>query len=474
LSRARLVAVALFSAAVLSACCTGSAAAARGLQLGISDPLYEDADAGARTLWLDRTAAAGANLVLLGATWDSIAPATRPPGFNPRNPGDPAYNWGTLDSAVAEATARGLSVAILVTGAPTWAQGAARPANATGWKPDPTAVGDFGSAIATRYSGSFAGLPRVRFWQLWAEPNLSVNLSPQWENGQPVGAQQYRLMLNSFYDQVHAVRQDNVVITGGTAPYGDAPGGQRTRPVAFWRSVLCVETTGSKKGKKGRRQAGLRATSCPVRPKLDVLAHNPINTSGGPMQHAFNPDDASSADLDRIVRVLRAAESGGNVTPGGRHPVWATEMWWDSNPPNPAGSPLGIQARRIEQEFFLLWKDGASAVVNERIRDATTGVQGLAGLQSGLYFANGAAKPALTAFRFPFVTERRGRGLIRAWGRSPAAGTLTIEARRRGHWVGVRRLHVGKDAVFLAKLRARGGRFRASVGGIQSLAWKQP
>ena len=25
----------------------------------------------------------------------------------------------------------------------------------------------------------------------------------------------------------------------------------------------------------------------------------------------------------------------------GRHPLWATESWWDSNPPNPAGAPLG-------------------------------------------------------------------------------------------------------------------------------------
>jgi hypothetical protein len=477
LTRIRLTALALLLSGLVSASFTASASAARGLALGINDPLYTDSDAGIRALWLDRTASAGASLVLIGAPWDQIAPKSVPAGFDPRNPADPAYNWGVLDEAVREATARRLSVAILVTAAPAWAQGADRPADAKGsWKPNPAAVGDFGAAIATRYSGSFAGLPRVRLWQFWAEPNLSINLAPQWQDGQPFAAQHYRLMLNAFYDQVHAVRGDNVVLTGGTAPYGDDPGGQRTRPVAFWRTLLCVEPTQPKRGKKGRQGgSGLRGAACPVKPKLDVLAHNAITTSGGPTTPAISPDDAGSADLDRIVRVLRAAEAAGNVVPGGRHQIWTTEMWWESNPPNPVGSPLGVQAREIEQEMFLLWKAGSSVVVNLRIRDSSEVIGRLGGFNSGLYFADGTAKPALTAYRFPFVTERVGKGLLRAWGRSPAAGRLLIQMRRRGRWITARKLQVGQGAVFVAKLRARGKQaLRASVAGTQSLVWKQP
>jgi hypothetical protein len=476
LTAIRVGALVLLLAGLISASVADSASAARGLALGITDPLYTDSDAPTRALWLDRTASTGANLVLIGATWDQIAPESVPAGFNPRNPADPAYNWGVLDAAVREATVRRLSVAILVTGAPIWAQGADRPADAKGsWKPDPAAVGDFGAAIASRYSGSFAGLPRVRLWQFWLEPNLSINLTPQWQDGQPFAAQHYRLMLNAFYDQVHAVRGDNVVLTGGTAPYGDDPGGQRTRPVAFWRTVLCVEATEAKPAKKGKKGGtGLRGAACPVKPELDVLAHNAITTSGGPTTPAISPDDAGSADLDRIVGVLRAAEAAGNVVPGGRHQVWATEMWWESNPPNPVGAPLGVQAREIEQEMFLLWKDGASVVVNARIRDASEVIGRLGGFNSGLYFADGTPKPALTAYSFPFVTERIRKGRLRAWGRSPATGQLLMQRKRRGRWVTAKKLHVGQNVVFVAKLRARGKvALRASVAGRQSLVWKQ-
>ena len=163
---------------------------------------------------------------------------------------------------------------------------------------------------------------------------------------------------------------------------------------------------------------------------FDVLAHHPINTSGGPQRHAINPNDASSADLDRIVRVLRAAERAGTVLPG-RHPLWATEMWWDSNPPNSAGSPLGRQARWIEQAMYLAWKDGASAVINLEIRDSTSGPQdALGGADSGIFFANGQPKPSYTAFRFPFVTDPIDKRRLRAWGKAPAGGKLVIQRRR--------------------------------------------
>ena len=44
------------------------------------------------------------------------------------------------------------------------------------------------TAVARRYSGSFAGLPRVRMFEAWNEPNASFFLSPAFENGQPLHA----------------------------------------------------------------------------------------------------------------------------------------------------------------------------------------------------------------------------------------------------------------------------------------------
>ena len=203
-----------------------------------------------------------------------------------------------------------------------------------------------------------------------------------------------------------------------------------------------------------------------------MLAHHPINTSGGPRRHAINSNDASSADLDRIARVLRAAERAGTVLPG-RHPLWATEMWWDSNPPTSPGSPPGRQARWIEDALYQAWKDGASVVINLAIRDFTTsGLQG--GTGSGIFFANGRPKPSFTAFRFPFVTDRKNRRTIRAWGKAPAGGKLVIQRKRGKRWRAAKKLRVRKGQVFLTKLRMDGSsRLRAVVAGNRSLSWTQ-
>jgi hypothetical protein len=245
--------------------------------------------------------------------------------------------------------------------------------------------------------------------------------------------------------------------------------------VDFWRQVLCVSPAKKKKKHKKRgAHKGAVGTAAGCQAKFDVLAHHPINTSGGPRRAALNSLDASSADLDRIVRILRAAERAGTVLPG-RHPIWATEMWWDSNPPNSAGAPLGIQARRIEEALYLAWRDGASVVINLVIRDSPSGPHNaLGGADSGIFFADGRPKPSYTSFRFPFVTDRVNRRLIRAWGKAPAGGKLVIQRKRGKRWNAAKKLRVRDGQVFSTKLRIGSGvRLRAVVAGNRSLSWSQ-
>src|SRR5262249_24733439 len=151
----------------------------------------------------------------------------------------------------------------------------------------------------------------------------------------------------------------------------------------------------------------------------------------------------------------------------GPHAVWATEMWWNSNPPNPGGWRLKTQARWIEDSLYQAWKDGASVVIGLTIRDvpdAPDGLQG--GGQSGIFFADGTPKPSCVAFRFPFVTDRIKRRTIRAWGKAPASGRLVIQRKRGKRWVAVKKLNVSQGAVFLAKLHLAGKqRLRAAVAG---------
>ncbi len=125
--------------------------------------------------------------------------------------------------------------------------------------------------------------------------------------------------------------------------------------------------------------------------------------------------------------------------------------------------------------MYLAWQDGASVFINLLIRDLGTGpTRSHGAVDSGLFFANGQPKPAYTAFRFPFVTERIDKRRLRAWGKAPDGGKLVIQRERRGRWLAVKKIKVSQGAVFVAKLPLRGKqRLRARVAGNQSLVWKQ-
>ena len=269
-------------------------------------------------------------------------------------------------------------------------------------------------------------------------------------------------MLNAFYRAVKGVSSANFVVTAGTAPYGDAPGGQRMPPVAFDRALFCL-----------RDDARLSPVSCPDPPRLDALSHHPYGIKG-PLWHALNADDAAVPDVSKLARVLHAAEHDGHVLPAGPKQLWVTEISWDSSPPDPNGVPVAEQARWLEQSLYVLWRQGVNTVLWLQIVDSPPIPSYGSTYQAGLYYLSGAPKPAAEAYRFPFVTRRLTRSQIQAWGRAPRAGRLAIEVQRHGRWVVLRRLTVHAGQVFAAPLRVRGRAvLRAQADPDTSLAWTQ-
>jgi hypothetical protein len=426
---------------------------------GLADPQFVSAD---RDALLDEAVRAQARFVRINLPWAAVA--GRAPA-DPSDPGDDAYDFRAIDAAITAARAKGLEPLLTITGAPGFAEGPGKPSSAPAgtWKPDATAYGQFARAVAIRYSGRYQGLPGVRYYQAWNEPNLSTYITPQYEGKRSTAPDIYRRLLNSFYEGVKGVDRGNLVITGGTAPYGDPPGGARTRPLTFLRSLLCL------RGHKRLR----KAAKCPQKAKFDVLAHHPINTTGKPTKPAISRDDASIADFGEVRGILRAARKRHTLGAGRRPQLWATEVWWSSRPPDPRGLRLRKQALYIEQALYLLWRQGAKVAINLQARDPRY-QQGAPQVYAGLYFSDGAPKPALTAFRFPFVTDRKSKGALRAWGKAPEGGRVTIQRKRGGRWRAVKRLRVGAGKVFSTKLRLRGKqRLRAVVGGERSLTWRE-
>ena len=447
-----------------------AATSGRGLATGFLDQsLFASPDRSTRTTWLDHAASARADIIRIDVFWSDVVGSTPPQ--NPTNPADPAYDFSGLDAAVKDASARGFTVMLTVLDAPVWAAGKNPPSNVRpgSWKPDPKALGEFAQALAKRYSGKLTGLPRVRYFEAWNEPNLTSYLAPQYEGKRAASPGRYRRMLNRFYAGVHKAQPQAKVIGGATAPFGDDPGhplipGQpRVRPLEFLRKLFCLHRN-------------LKPSNCKQKPHLDVLSHHPVNIFNPPNYSAKDPDDVEVADFHNVRRTLRAAEHANNVRPGGHHPLWATEIWWLVDPPNPLGISPEKQARWLEQSFYLLWKQGASAVVNFEIRDpAFDPNQGGHGQSTtGVFFHSGKKKPAYRSFRFPFVGHRDSKKRVGIWGKAPASGTLKVQEKGRGGWRTIEQLKAHGGKLFTDSLRLRGSaELRGKVGKTTSLAWKQ-
>lgn len=469
MSRATSRASIVLALAALVAAPAGAQAATRGLDLGFFDPVFTTAPGEG---WLARSAGAGADIVRIDVGWVAPNTATRPPGFDARNPGDTRYDFARADAAVRTASAKGLRVLLSFTGAPRWAEGRERPPGAvTGsWRPDPAALEDYGAALATRYSGRFpdpsvpgAVLPKVAALQVWNEPNLARYLSPQWTGGRPASPAHYRAMLNAFTRGVRGTGSDVLVVTAGTAPFGDPfAGGRRIMPADFVRDLLCLTPRGRP----------MRSAACAAPATFDVLAHHPYSV-GSPARRAVNAGDVSIPDLGRLSRLLRAAERHRTAAPQRRHRLWVTEVSYDSGPPDPDGVPLATHARYLAQTLRTLWRSRVDTVIWFRTVDAAPEPSYAASSQSGVYLRDGRPKPALAAFRFP-VTVRRSRGnRVEVWGRAPETGLVRIEGRKGGRWRVLQRIRVSRHDVFFTHIRRDAHTaVRARNGDKISLTWR--
>jgi len=443
------------------------AAAARGpLVTGIADSFQGP---GAQ-LAFARTHAAGARVARVYLSWASVAPpgSSKPAGFDASNPADPHYFWGGADRLIDGAKAAGLEPLVTVTRGPDWAtaSGSGLPASeriAGTVRPNAHEFGLFAAAVARRYSGSTPGVPRVRYWQAWNEPNHHNDLNPQFAIGASSQATRktpllspdiYRGMLSEFSAAVHAVRSDNLVVAGGLAPFfRPQPGVRVAAPLTFMRKLLCLSS-------RNRPLSGC----APLR--FDVWAHDPY-TSGGPTHHAVADDDVSLGDLPQMMRVLKAARRAGHVVSRRKLRFWITEISWDTRPPDRYGLPPRLEARWVSEMLFRSWRMGIDLVAWYQVRDAPRdGV-----FQSGLYYrcSRGPScdkpKPALAAFRFPLVAFRSGHKVL-VWGRTPGGrkGTVIVE-RKRGHgWHRVARLRTNRYGIFQRRLRISGkGSVRARL-----------
>ena len=361
-----------------------------------------------------------------------------------------AYDFRRADAAIVDATARGLRVLASFTGAPRWAEGADRPADAptASWKPDPAALEEYGAALARRYSGTFPdparpgldaaarrGLPALERAEPRQVPQPAVESAARRSRPRTTAA-----CSRAFYRGVKSVNPAALVVTGGTGPFGD-PGtdGHRIMPARFVREMLCLREPAS---------AAPARHELPAPARFDVLAHHPYSV-GSPRRKALNADDVSIPDMGKLTRLLRAAERTGRALPRKRHRavghrgllrlLAARSRRRAGRRCTPATSRRpstcsGARASTRSRGFRSATRLPAASYADDR--------------QSGIYFADG--RPKIAAARVPLPARRRARRRarsLRVWGRAPVAGIGAHRATRRPRgWRLVRKVRAKRRA----------------------------
>jgi hypothetical protein len=446
-----LLAAMLLAAVAMPASASGANRLVTGVQDPL-DPVFRELD---RESAYPVARAMGVNVVRVPVAWSGIAP--QPPAA-PSDPVDPAYDWGWLDERVSAIRGAGLEPLLVLYSTPAWARFRGpdgRPRN----QPRPDDFAAFAGAAARRYDGAFLGLPRVRYWQIWNEPNYPTYFAVAG------GTELYRENLNAAYSAIHAAVADNTVVAGGLTPFS-ADGG--LAPLDFMRALLCM--SGYPRPKP----------SCDARSYFDVWSHHPY-TAGGPSHQAIQENNASLGDLPDMRRLLSAARRAGHVVSRGSARFWVTEFSWESKPMDPFGVPLRVHGRWVAEALYRMWRNGVSLVSWFALRDGPPAGRELGfTLQGGLFFrtteryADERAKPAARAFEFPFVAvPQRGRVIL--WGRTPDSRrhTVTVERRVRGRWHRLRRVRTNAHGIFLLRRKDLAGAvLRARVGRSRSLPFK--
>jgi Cellulase (glycosyl hydrolase family 5) len=386
----------------------------------------------------------GASYVRIGVSWSAIAPSVRPTGFVATDPTSPGYSWSELDATVKAASAAQVTPILDVTDIPGWAY-ATRPKAGFAGTPKAAALGDFAEALATHYDGT-DGLPAEHVFQVWNEPNLSLDLGP-------VSASSYRSMVNAFASSVHGVDPANLVIAGGLDPFGHPKSKKQkwysVAPLAYMRSLLCLS--------KG---AHPHAT-CHDAVHFDIWSHHPY-TFGGPFGRAKLPNDVEIGDLPQMRAVLQAGVNLHHVVSSDSVKFWVTEFGWDSNPPRPHAAPMGLAARWTAESLHQMWLFGVSLVTWFDLQDRPSPSP----YQSGLYFHSSSLdsarpKPVRTAFRFPFVAYL-GRSVVNVWGRDAtstrARATIQLRHGTGGSWRTVGYVVANSNGIFRAALKVKGAK----------------
>jgi len=445
------------------------------------DPLLVYGDEVTQKRTLDKLKRLGVDRIRVSVFWRVVAPANdqskKPENFNASDPAAyPKGAWDRYDRLIVAAHNRGIAVNLNITSpAPDWATGdpGDRPDLKATWTPDPNEFARFVTAVGSRYTGGYEGLPRVDYWSIWNEPNQPGWLTPQWvpDASAPGGFAEaaprlYRALANAMWSGLSiSGHGGDTILVGETAPKGQvrARGVSRAmKPRPFLLRVYCLDDNAQPLKGAAATRNGCPGTidgfadANPGLFKVAGLAHHPYELSRAPEVAPEDPEFFTTGNLRALGSIMgRVFARYGAPIPGsgrGGFPLYLTEYGYQTSPPDPTGVSRAAQAAYLNRAEWITSRNRAVKTLSQFLLLDDKPVAGRSALerygatfQSGLATDAGKRKPSYAAYRFPVHAFRRGTrvsvwGLLRV-GRAATREAVRIEGRPSGarRWRTLRR-----------------------------------
>lgn len=225
--------------------------------------------------------------------------------FQDRRNEPPRSAWDKYDRIVQEAHNHRVQLLVRLDDPPEWAY--ADPAAAGAQKGPPSESADYANfvaAVAGRYCG------RLRYYQLWNEPNIYPEWGGSDEAPAPVDPAGYAALLKAAAAAARAACPDVVIVSAALAPTTE-PGGRNMHDLRYLEALY---------------QAGWQGD-------FDILAVQGFGLWTGPA------DRRVAENRTNFARPLLARDIMVRFGDGAK-PVWMTEFGWDS-PPAEMEAPYG-------------------------------------------------------------------------------------------------------------------------------------
>lgn len=221
-------------------------------------------------------------------------------------------SWEKYDRIVNLANEYGLDVLARLDTVPAWA----RPEDSTFTHP-PSDVGDYADFVRTlvsRYRG------RLRYYQLWNEPNLSF----EWGN-QPVKASDFVPLLKAGYLAAKQADPQAVVVAPALAPTIDR-GPDNRNDTLYLREMYAA-------GAKGY---------------FDVMATMAYGLVSGPDDRRLDPFWQVNFSRPILLRQIMVENGDANK------PIWFSELAWNALPPSFTEKPLYGRVTEDQQARYTV------------------------------------------------------------------------------------------------------------------------